>query len=125
LAEGGGHLATRPGTVRQQEVEKAALLALEQALRALCEFEKLHSLVHVGLFGGLVPIDLALQARLLAAPRPGKAVMDTTADGVCYSCRAMDTRGSVPALALLFGGIAIALGGVVSATAIAAAMATR
>jgi hypothetical protein len=62
---------------------------------------------------------------LLPAPLAGKAVMDTIADGVCHSFRAIGARGLVPALALPSGGIAIALRGVVAAAAIAAAKATR
>ncbi|MBM3540308.1 MAG: hypothetical protein FJX55_21105 [Alphaproteobacteria bacterium] len=48
------------------------------------EFENLHALVHVGLFGDLMPVDLALQAVLLLAPFAGEAVVEVAADlAVC------------------------------------------
>lgn len=52
------------------EVEQAALLAgglaLEQRLCIAGEFENPHALVHAGLLGLLVAVDVALQAALNA-----------------------------------------------------------
>jgi hypothetical protein len=44
------------------------LLLFEQPLGVPREFENLDTLIHVGLLGGLVPLNLAQAAVLLLAP---------------------------------------------------------
>jgi hypothetical protein len=54
----------------------ARFLALKQALGVPREFENLHALVHVGLLGGFVPLDLTQAAVLLLAPLGGHLVKE-------------------------------------------------
>ncbi len=69
----------------------ARLLLLEQPLGVLRKFENLHALVHIGLLGGLVSIDRALQAALFLAPFAGHLVVEVAAD---LSVELIDVHGA-------------------------------
>ncbi len=56
------------------------MLAFEQGLGVAGEFENLHALVHVGLLGLLVAVNVALAARLFLTPMPGHLVVKIAAD---------------------------------------------
>ncbi|MBV9748509.1 MAG: hypothetical protein JO157_06830, partial [Acetobacteraceae bacterium] len=97
--------AVLPGAVRKHEIQQLALLARflsgEQPLRVSRQFEKLHALVHVGLLGGFVAVDLPLEPKLLRAPLPGEAVVEVTAD---LAVELIDVHGiDAIAQALVFG----------------------
>jgi len=72
LTKGNDQFAALPGAVRNHEIEKAPffarLLLFEETLRILCEFEKLHALVHVGFVRNLMALCLAEAASLLRPP---------------------------------------------------------
>ena len=72
MAKDHGQFATLPGAVRNHEIEKAPffsrILLFEKALRILCEFEKLHPFVHIGLVRSLMALYLAEAPSLLQTP---------------------------------------------------------
>jgi hypothetical protein len=84
LANGGDHLAILPGAVRKYEAVPAALfaggLAFELRLRIAGRSENSHALVHVGLPGLLVAVDLALQAAPSLAPSTRHRVEEIAPD---------------------------------------------
>ena len=84
LAECRLHCAILPRAVRKYEIEQptffARFLLREQPLCVSRQFENLDALVHVGLVGLLVTVDLVQQAPLLLAPLTSEPIVEIPAD---------------------------------------------